>query len=372
MRFFFVLILFFLSNLLLAAPAKTVYSIVANTDWTNGNHWSLTSGGAACNCTPDISKDVIYIETTVQSAAGLQFGPSVYVFISSTAIFTITGNTEFGNGSIVEIDNGGSLIINGDLVNNNNSNQMIFDGTFQLNGSYTGGNGSSIIGSGCFSSTGTITTTGTGSIYGSTDDCATGTCSVCGSNPLPIELLSFNADLCTMEKEKVFISWTTATETNNDYFTLEKSFDGFSFELAGTIKGAGNSTLASTYNFTDYNLFDGPAYYRLKQTDFDGKYSYSKLIIAETNSSDKFTFTIFPNPSDGENIFVCSNTIKDTEGVSLVIYNSFGSLLYAEEIATINGSLSTTIKASEILLPGMYYIVISSSNQRYSRNITIK
>jgi hypothetical protein len=96
---------------------------------------------------------------------------------------------------------------------------------------------------------------------------------------LPIELTQF-----TVKSEQRFniLSWTTESEHNNDYFNIEKTLDGETFENIGYIKGAGNSTYPTTYLFTDYNSNRDINYYRLKQTDLDGKFTYSDLISIDT------------------------------------------------------------------------------------------
>ena len=96
---------------------------------------------------------------------------------------------------------------------------------------------------------------------------------------LPITLLSFTGHN-TVDGNS--IQWQTASEHNNDYFNIEKTSDGETFENIGYIKGAGNSTYPTTYLFTDYNSNRDINYYRLKQTDFDGKFTYSDLISIDT------------------------------------------------------------------------------------------
>ena len=96
---------------------------------------------------------------------------------------------------------------------------------------------------------------------------------------LPIGLTQF-----TVKSDQRFniLSWTTESEHNNDYFNIEKTSDGETFENIGYIKGAGNSTYPTTYLFTDYNSNRDINYYRLKQTDLDGKFTYSDLISIDT------------------------------------------------------------------------------------------
>ncbi len=97
-------------------------------------------------------------------------------------------------------------------------------------------------------------------------------------NSLPIELLAFNG---ISKNNKVTLSWTTATETNNNYFTIEKSTDCITFYPIGDVEGKGNKTTVSDYLYVDDGACPGINYYRLKQTDFDGVFSYSSIIAVD-------------------------------------------------------------------------------------------
>lgn len=97
----------------------------------------------------------------------------------------------------------------------------------------------------------------------------------CTEAILPIELLTFDA---VFNNDEVYLSWTTATETNNEYFEIERSDNMVTFYPIGKVLGAGNSNSATSYYFTDYNPVLGNNYYRLKQTDFDGKSSESDIV----------------------------------------------------------------------------------------------
>ena len=120
------------------------------------------------------------------------------------------------------------------------------------------------------------------------------------TSPLPIELLEFKAKL---GKEGVEISWITATEINNDFFTVEKSNTGFDFYSLTKIAGAGNSTQQLRYSVTDISPFQGINYYRLKQTDYDGKFDYSRVISTDVESPLP-TNSIYPNPNEGKSFYI--------------------------------------------------------------------
>jgi len=110
---------------------------------------------------------------------------------------------------------------------------------------------------------------------------------------VPVELVSFTGKC---ENNKIILNWTTATELNNYGFEIERSLDNKIFDTRGFVEGAGTSTEAHDYSFTDEAL-NGKVHYRLKQIDFDGKFSYSNTI--EINSiivSDFALYQNYPNP----------------------------------------------------------------------------
>jgi hypothetical protein len=96
-----------------------------------------------------------------------------------------------------------------------------------------------------------------------------------GLIPLPVELTRFNA---WVNKRTVVLDWETASEINNHYFTVEKSLDTRAWTKVSDIMGAGNSTISKTYSYIDNNPWNGLSYYRLKQTDYDGKFTYSSVV----------------------------------------------------------------------------------------------
>lgn len=144
--------------------------------------------------------------------------------------------------------------------------------------------------------------------------------------PLPIRLLNFRAH---PSEDKVEILWVTAEETNNDYFTIEKSRDGHFFELVTKIKGKRNSTSVNSYRFEDRFMFEGLSYYRLKQTDFDGRVTYSEIISVYVNVH-RQAARVFPNPASRTNLtywmnYTCNNEMKEVK-----IFDATGLLRYSK------------------------------------------
>jgi hypothetical protein len=116
-------------------------------------------------------------------------------------------------------------------------------------------------------------------------------CETCNT-PLPIELVSFQAKL---ENKSTLITWQTASERNNDYFTIERSANGTEWEVLESVKGAGFSNELLSYQTYDPYPLKGISYYRLKQTDYDGKFTYSTM---ETISNTAGVM-VLPNPGSG-------------------------------------------------------------------------
>lgn len=97
---------------------------------------------------------------------------------------------------------------------------------------------------------------------------------------LPIELIDLHGKNIGDVNN---IYWTTASEINNDYFSIERSSDGITFDEIERVDGAGNSTTIINYSIQDSEYKDGINYYRLKQTDFNGDFEYSKVIVIDNN-----------------------------------------------------------------------------------------
>lgn len=132
-------------------------------------------------------------------------------------------------------------------------------------------------------------------------------------SPLPVELVSFTAE--ANENENT-ITWITASETNNDYFVIEKSENGIHYYPIDTVKGAGNSNSQISYSINDPQPLSAQ-YYKLSQTDFDGtQKNYDPIYLENKNLRDDSFLSIYPNPSS-DYIYLSSN-ITAIENVKLI------------------------------------------------------
>ncbi len=144
----------------------------------------------------------------------------------------------------------------------------------------------------------------------------------------PITLLDFTGKSFLHE---TILHWSTSIEINNDWFIIEKSTNAEDWITIGTIKGAGNSSSVKEYSFTDFATENGGMYYRLKQVDFDGTYSYSKIIIPVEKRNPTVDALIYPNPAENHLHFYFN---KDNLSSIISIHNANGQLVYSQEAET--------------------------------------
>ena len=155
---------------------------------------------------------------------------------------------------------------------------------------------------------------------------------------LPITLLSFTAKL--QDKNKVQLHWSTANEYNNAFFTIEKSNDGKTFETLAIIKSNGNNTNTQNYQALDEKPF-AITFYRLKQTDINGKFSYSSIVTIKLSNA-KEGITIFPNPTS--NVVYLQLTDIANKKLHYTIVDLQGKIVATQ---TINSN-TTTIAVAQL------------------------
>lgn len=170
--------------------------------------------------------------------------------------------------------------------------------------------------------------------------------SISPGTPLPIELIDFTANVG--ELNLVELAWQTASEINNDYFTIERSLNARNWEEVDRIDGAGNSNKVLSYTYTDDSPYSGTSYYRLKQTDFDGQYSYSPIRAVKIDSEGDVNIEIYPNPTN-DKIYVVGNLS------GLKLYNVYGRDVTALTSISYENNSKITIDLTP-LKAGLYYL----------------
>ena len=222
--------------------------------------------------------------------------------------------------------------------------------------------------------TGSITSTSSPGAFNSFSTFAIGNKSG-GFNALPIELINFTA---TLNEQKNNLDWATASESNNDYFEVEKSTNGTDFEFLDKVKSKsanGTSRYVLNYSTIDENPFNGYNYYRLKQVNFDGTFEYSKIVVINnsnniTNTEDEKVELLSSN--DNPSLRITTPNSWESSTYDLSIFNQNGQLLKQFESFNLDGG-SSELKPLDMgyIEPGLYVAVLSNITQKKKKTFKI-
>jgi hypothetical protein len=183
---------------------------------------------------------------------------------------------------------------------------------------------------------------------------------VTGMIVLPVKLLQFGAKT---QRKTVVLAWKTATELNNDYFDIERSFDNNTWQKIGQVKGNGTINTLKNYTFTDNNPQIGTNYYRLRQTDFDGQNTLSSVVFA-TLSSENATLAIHENPVHDE--LVMSILAVEPQIYTLEMFAIDGKLLFSQQLSLGNGDNTSRFNI-ELLPAGVYLLRLQGAEESIVR-----
>jgi hypothetical protein len=180
------------------------------------------------------------------------------------------------------------------------------------------------------------------------------------TSTLPIKLKWFKAHAA---EESVLIEWSTASEINNDMFSIERSSDGMNYSEVGKVKGAGNSTIILDYSFIDDHPLKGVSYYRLKQTDYDGKFEIFSPV--SVNIQEKIISVskvkIYPNPFT--DIFTSEFESSESREVTIQLISLTGAVISSEKILTDRGKNSYQLKSIPDINNGIYILRIATDTE---------
>jgi len=163
--------------------------------------------------------------------------------------------------------------------------------------------------------------------------------------------VTFNLLDVKKSDKTALVQFSTASETNNDCFTIERSADGRSFDAIGEIKGAGNSSREISYTYIDEKPLKGINYYRIKQTDYDGKFSYSE--IRSLRFSGVGTISLTPRTTEGR-----LDIRTELEDYTLAVYNTAGQEVKRFPAMSLDQSISI-----DELMSGIYFVRVSSGSE---------
>jgi len=175
-------------------------------------------------------------------------------------------------------------------------------------------------------------------------------------NPLPVELLAFTGKNIN---GNAMLNWITSLEINNKGFFVERSLDGVNFKDLGFVMGAGNSKSVKNYRYEDENVFSlaSTVYYRLRQVDFDGAYSYSNIVSISENDLANEGISVYPNPFvDATGI----NIVSPNDGTAIVeLLDIQGRLIGSEKLSINAGSQYMPISNLDKLSSGVYLVRVN-------------
>ena len=374
----------------LGCLANEAYSQVAmekDGNWNVGNNWvSKTAAGVGQDVVLNINIDGTVISTdditvksitmnngstiTIEAGGKLTIdntGVDALTTINKTTItvngeLTINGNLVVNNNLTLRVK--GDLMINGDVILKNNADLTFDSGSnTTISGSFSAGSNSTLQIDAPLAIGGDFTTGAGGTIAGGTSNLSVaGTCSgsMCSSGVLPIELLAFEAKA---NGDDVEILWSTASEEDFDYFTIERSGDGTEFSAIAEIEGNGNSTRRIDYTYFDNQPIIGTSYYRLKATDLDG--TVEIFDVVGINFVGTFNSKIYPNPAISNEITVQINDLK--ENVKVTVHSSGGDLVFADELNT----LTSKVSLPENVENGIYIVTFLNSTTSQKHRLVL-
>ncbi|OFY65705.1 MAG: hypothetical protein A3H98_12855 [Bacteroidetes bacterium RIFCSPLOWO2_02_FULL_36_8] len=184
-----------------------------------------------------------------------------------------------------------------------------------------------------------------------------------GTAPLPVDLLFFTAKYI---QPVSVIEWATASEKNSNSFSVERSSDNSYFEEIGSVTAKGNSSEQNNYSFTDKTPLSGISYYRLKQYDTDGSFTYSKTVSIEVKGKTIEIRKIFPNPMGGEtylDIFSAEET-----PIQINLINQSGENVQTQKFNLIKGDNLLIMDVNDIG-PGIYFIKTDKTDVEKGGNL---
>jgi hypothetical protein len=192
------------------------------------------------------------------------------------------------------------------------------------------------------------------------------------ANILPITLVRFTAKL--NDDNDVLLEWVTANETDNAFFTIERSRDWqdpTTFTPILTVDGNGTTYTQNKYSAVDYELLEGVYYYRLKQTDIDGQFTYSKIVAIEIKGgTQEKEVTLFPNPLGNQNLNFKLKGFAPNQNFNVLIYDMTGRLTFTKEVNILANLVEIPVQEHQ-LSAGAYIVRIVSGEETFYKKLIV-
>lgn len=358
-------------------------SVTGNITSIGNNNSTITVNG---------STSTLYVAGNITTNTG----NNVSLNINGPGVLSVANFTVGANNNVNLNNNSTSSTLSKVVVRNNltlsNQSSMTISGVIVVKGTFNAANNGNVAidGGGAFSAQGQVFK-GVNTINQSLSYCeAADPCVFAAQNPstqcnkvcialggfpgngssatLPVTLVQFSV-VYEQVQAQVRLGWTTSSEINNDFFTIERSVDAVNYEVIETVKGAGNSRERLAYVTYDPNPLPGISYYRLKQTDFDGQSSYYKSMAIENLNKAQFGFNLVPNPGNGQQL----NLVLKGEGIDQVlvsVYGHLGQMVY-ESVASVTDGSPLNIQLRQRLPNGIYWVKVRKGNETVTRQMLV-
>ncbi len=157
------------------------------------------------------------------------------------------------------------------------------------------------------------------------------------------------------------LEWITSSEIDNQEFVIEKSENGLDYSEIGKVEGAGTSSEDKTYRFMDLDAQKGRTYYRIKQLDFDGEYSYSQTVIVNKETDNNFMIASINTSLESETIELTIDAFKELT-ITYAIKDLKGDLLQENE-TTLSADLNNLVFDLSSYPKGVYRLYIQSGEE---------
>ena len=184
---------------------------------------------------------------------------------------------------------------------------------------------------------------------------------------MSIQLLAFNAE---SSNNGVQLQWTTASELNNDYFTLQRSADGVAFTDVLRTDGVGNSAVPVTYVAMDPAPIEGLSYYRRQQTNIHGVITTFRIVPTRFEKQLPRTLTVYPNPTAGSATWMCARDLKEEVVVPLTIIDLQGTMIF-QKVMTITPGTPVDLSSLVALPPGTYTVYLPLTGEMESVRLLV-
>lgn len=333
--FFSFFLLIFLAN---KVKAETCTALSSG-NWTVAATWS-------CGHVPGCNDQIVIpngYTVTVTSAINLTGGGCTSTVININGVLLFSGNAskmDLVSTATINIASGGAIMTD---ITNNSQKITIGNGPAEWDSN-------------------------TGNLYGPwviSDGVS--------ASVLPIEMVSFTGT--SNQDNNITLKWITASETNNDYFEIQKSYDGYEFLPIGKVNSNalnGNSSSNLSYEFIDLNVKPGINYYRIMQVDLNGTVKFHHMISVVSNKKNEIMFDIYPNPNSG-NFFIDLKGIENNRDVEVRFYDKTGKLVsnYFTDVYSIQSKVFNMNVGDEYEV-GIYVVTFTIEGINYYSKLVLE